>query len=107
MSMRFPRQKYCRGLTLPTPGDLPDPRIEPMALVSPALAHRFFGGEEARPLFGCVWQSWKEGRIGSSGGDSQMSPRQTLGIWAGMVGTNRQPFSKQFPVLQPTSLTDF
>ena len=78
-----------------------------MALVSPALAHRFFGGEEARPLFGCVWQSWKEGRIGSSGGDSQMSPRQTLGIWAGMVGTNRQPFSKQFPVLQPTSLTDF
>ena len=78
-----------------------------MALVSPALAHSFFGGEEARPLFGCVWQSWKEGRIGSSGRGSQMSPRQTLGIWTGTVATDRQPFSKQFPVLQHRSLTDF
>ena len=104
--MGFPRQKYWRGLTLPTPGDLPDLRIEPVALVSPALAHRFFGGEGARPLFGCVWQSWKEDRICSSGGDSQMPPRETLGIWAGTVGTDRQPFSKQFPVLQPRSLID-
>ena len=35
MSMRFPRQRYWRGLPFPSPGDLPDPGIEP---VSPSLA---------------------------------------------------------------------
>ena len=34
MSMGFPRQEYWSGLLVPTPGDLPDPGIEP---VSPAL----------------------------------------------------------------------
>ena len=34
LSMGFPRQEYCSGLSLPTPGDLPDPGIEPE---SPAL----------------------------------------------------------------------
>ena len=33
LSMGFPRQVYSRGLPSPSPGDLPDPRIEP---VSPA-----------------------------------------------------------------------
>ena len=28
-SMGFPRQEYWSGLSLPTPGDLPDPGIEP------------------------------------------------------------------------------
>ena len=37
--MRFPRQEYYSGLPFPTPGDLPDPRIEPM---SPAFSGRFF-----------------------------------------------------------------
>ena len=31
MSMRFPRQEYCSGLTFPSPGDLPNPGIEPMS----------------------------------------------------------------------------
>ena len=35
LSMVFPRQEYWSGL--PSPGDLPDPRIEPMSLASPAL----------------------------------------------------------------------
>jgi len=35
----FPRQEYWSGLSFPSPGDLPDPRIEPP---SPALAGRFF-----------------------------------------------------------------
>ena len=30
------------GLPFPPPGDLPDPGIEPMSLVSPALAGGFF-----------------------------------------------------------------
>ena len=34
LSMEFFRQEYCSGLPFPSPGDLPDPGIEP---VSPAL----------------------------------------------------------------------
>ena len=30
LSMGFPRQEYWSGLPFPTPGDLPDPRIEPI-----------------------------------------------------------------------------
>ena len=39
LSMRFPRQEYWSQLPFPTPGDLPDPGIEPG---SPALAGIFF-----------------------------------------------------------------
>ena len=35
LSMVFPGQEYWSGL--PSPGDFPDPRIEPMSLASPAL----------------------------------------------------------------------
>ena len=34
LSMGFSRQEYCCGVPLPSPGDLPDPGIEPR---SPAL----------------------------------------------------------------------
>jgi len=40
--MGFSRQEYWSGLPCPPPRDLPDPGIEPMALVSPALASGFF-----------------------------------------------------------------
>ena len=40
--MEFSRQEYWNGLQFPTPGDLPDPGIEPTSLVSPALAGGFF-----------------------------------------------------------------
>ena len=39
LSVGFPRQEYWGGLPFPTPGDIPDPGIEP---VFPALAGRFF-----------------------------------------------------------------
>ena len=42
LSMGFPRQEYWSGLPLPSPGDLPDPGIEPK---SPALAGGFFTSE--------------------------------------------------------------
>ena len=42
LSMEFPRQEYWSGLPFSTPGDLRDPGIEPISLVSPALAGRFF-----------------------------------------------------------------
>ena len=42
LSMEFSRQEYWSGLPFLTPGDLPDPRLEP---VSPALAGRFSTAE--------------------------------------------------------------
>ena len=42
LSLEFSRQAYWSGLPFPTPGDFPDPGIEPMSFVSPALAGRFF-----------------------------------------------------------------
>ena len=40
--MGFPRQEYWSKLSFPPPGDLPNTVIEPMSLVSPALADGFF-----------------------------------------------------------------
>ena len=42
LSMGFPRQEYLSGLPFPSPRDLPYPGIEPISLVSPALAGGFF-----------------------------------------------------------------
>ena len=42
LSMEFSSQEYWSGLSFPAPGDLPHTGIEPMSLVSPALADRFF-----------------------------------------------------------------
>ena len=42
LSIGFFRQEYWSGLPSLPPGDLPNPRIEPKSLMSPALAGRFF-----------------------------------------------------------------
>ena len=50
LSMGFSRQEYWNGLPFPPPGDLPDPRIEPMTptlqassfLSEPAGKHKSF-----------------------------------------------------------------
>ena len=42
LSMGFPRQEYWSGLPFPSSEDLPEPGIETVFLVSPALASRFF-----------------------------------------------------------------
>ena len=42
LSMGFSRQEYWSGLPLPSPGNLPNPKIEP---TSPTLAGRFFTTE--------------------------------------------------------------
>ena len=44
LTIEFPRQEYLSGLSFLSPGDLPDPRIEP---VSPALADGFFTSSAA------------------------------------------------------------
>ena len=45
LSMEFSRQEYGRWLPLPTPGDLPDPGIEPESLMPLAFTGRFFTTE--------------------------------------------------------------
>ena len=42
LSMEFSRQEYWSGLPFPSPGDLPDPQVEPQPPASPELAGRFF-----------------------------------------------------------------
>ena len=49
--MELSRQEYWGGLPFPTPGDLPNPGIEPTSPASPALAGRFF-------LYHCaIWEA--------------------------------------------------
>ena len=42
LSMGFPEEEYWSGLPFPSPGDFPNPGIEPLSAVSSALAGRFF-----------------------------------------------------------------
>ena len=41
LSMGFSRQEFWSGLPFPSPGDLPDPGMEPASLPPPALAGGF------------------------------------------------------------------
>ena len=45
LSVKFFQKDYWSGFPCPTPGDLPDPGIEPISLASPALAGGFFIAE--------------------------------------------------------------
>ena len=42
LSVGFSRQEYSSGLPCPPPEDLPNPEIELVSLMSPALAAGFF-----------------------------------------------------------------
>ena len=42
LSMGFSRQEYWNGLPFPSLGDLPDPGINPVAPVAPALQADYF-----------------------------------------------------------------
>ena len=42
LSMEFSRQEHWSGLPFPSPGDLPNPGIKPVSLMSPALVGGFF-----------------------------------------------------------------
>ena len=42
LSMKFSKQEYWSGLSFPSPGDLPNPGIEPASLPSPPSAGKFF-----------------------------------------------------------------
>ena len=59
LSMEFARQEYWSGLPIPSPGDLPDPGIKPVSLVSPALAGRFFTPEPPGKPNSNIRRCWK------------------------------------------------
>ena len=60
LSMRFSRQEYWNRLSFPTQGDLLDPRIEPMSLLSLALAGGFFTTSTTwEALY--PYKNWNEG----------------------------------------------
>ena len=40
LSMGFSRQEYWSGLPFPSPGDLPDPGIEPASLISTCIGRQ-------------------------------------------------------------------
>ena len=50
--MELSSQEYWSGLPFSPPGDLPDPGIKPVCLVSPALVGRFFTTV-------ATWEAWK------------------------------------------------
>ena len=60
LSMGFSRQEYWSGLSFPSPGDHPDPGIEPASLASPALASRFFAtappGKPSVRIHELIWR---------------------------------------------------
>ena len=85
-------QEYWSGLPFPSPGDLPDPGVEPTSLVSPALAGRFF-------TTSVTWEALHTAEPGSESRDShaplvtpmfvfQSDPvkRQTSRVRAGKAG---------------------
>ena len=55
--MRFPRQEYWSGLPFPSPGELHNPRVEPVSFASPALASEFFTPVSPRKPLGTAQTS--------------------------------------------------
>ena len=73
LSMGFSRQEYCSGLPCPPPGDLPDPGIEPMSLMSPSLAGMLF-------TTGITWEAPNRGTAISSVTQHNDSSREYVRI---------------------------
>ena len=71
LCMELSRQEYWSGLPFPSPGDLPNPEIEPVFLMSLELAGRFF-------TTSAIWEALCP-RIHSSYGQRNDS---TPAVWA-------------------------
>ena len=66
LSMGFPLQEYWGVLPFLSPGDLPDPGIEPTSPVSPALAGRFFSTEPPGKSYGiCILPLYGSAKMSS------------------------------------------
>ena len=107
-SMGFSRQEYWSGSPCPPPGDLPDPGIELVSLMSPALAGGLFttqghlGSRKAKmfplwlPQKRQRWQVWlppwltAAAPIGGSDGYSSICG-SALGAAPGVYGCTETP----------------
>ena len=69
--MGFSRQECWSGLPLPPPGDLPDPGMEPLSLMSLALAGGFFTTSTTCEVLGVV-----HGRCRTKEGEKRRQPRE-------------------------------
>ena len=60
--MEFSRQEYWSRLPFLPPGDLPDPGIEPVSVMAPALAGELFTPvSPGKPLFYIVFIKFRTG----------------------------------------------
>ena len=66
VSTGFSRHKYLSELPFPSPGDLPNPGIEPASLTSPTLACGFF-------TTSITWEGW----LVQSGGGNILGRQQS------------------------------
>ena len=64
--MGFSRQGYWGGLPCPPPGDLPNLGIEPVSLMSLALAGRFFTSRATWEAHHEIVPGFKEGDFGGN-----------------------------------------
>ena len=81
----FSRQQFWSGLLSPSPGDLPDPGIEPKSLTSPELAGRFFTTNatwEARFIFSIEGKNLSRG-LGRKQGPWLPVPRTQITVFLG------------------------
>ena len=99
LSMGFSRQEYWSELSFPSTGDLPNPGIKPMSLMSPALACEFFATSvtwEAPCM--CICPKEEERLFTEL--KHQWPQKHSLGfLYRGQHNTERSPHHKQ------TSLT--
>ena len=62
--MGFSRQEHWSGLSCPSPGNLPDPGIEPVSLTSPALSGDLF-------TTSAIWEAFNGYEFEQSSGNSE------------------------------------
>ena len=91
LSMGFSRQKYWSGLPFPSPGDLPNPGIEPESLMSPALAGRFFTNSA----------TWEAQSASHSVVSDSLQPHWLACQAPLSMGFSRQEFWSGLPCLPP------
>ena len=83
LSMGFSRQEFWSGLPFLTPGDLPDPGIEPKSAESPALAGRFFTMvPPGKPLSNVSWRG-KEPNLGGNNPGPALACAASISVSSG------------------------
>ena len=86
LSMGFPRQEYWSVLPFPSPGDLPNPGIDPMY---PALAGRLPVSQQGSPSSACAVKSLSRVRLFVTPGTVVYQAPQSMGFsrqeyWSGV-----------------------